>query len=302
MSRYDAIDLSQLPCPDVVEALDFETILAGRKARMRELLDAAGLLPDWNPDLESDPIVAMLEENAYRELLLRQRVNDGARAVMLATASGADLDQLAALFHVARQQVDAGNPDALPPVPPTYESDTRLRARVLLALEGLSTAGPAGAYVFHALSADPRVADVAVASPAPGEVVVTVLSAEGDGVAAADLLAAVAGALTDEDVRPLTDQVTVQPGARIDYQVTAALDLYTGPDAEVVRAASEASLSAFLGAQRRLGEPVTIDGLHKALRVDGVRKVTLTAPAADIEPAADGFGYCTALAVSIGGE
>lgn len=295
MSRYDAIDLSRLPPPAVVEALDAEAILVELKATL------SAAWPTWSADLESDPVNKLLEILAYREVLLRQRVNDASRAVLLATATGTDLDHLAALFHVARQVVTPGDPEAIPPVPPVYETDDRLRARVRLAMEGLSVAGPEGAYVFHALSADARVSDVAVTSPSPGEVVVTVLSAEGDGVPAADLLAAVETALTDEDVRPLTDAVTIQAGTKIEYQVSAVLDLYQGPDAAVVRQVAEDSLAAFVVGQRRLGEPVTIDGLHKALRVDGVRKVTLTAPTAAIEPAADHYAHCTAITVSIGG-
>ena len=49
-----------------------------------------------------------------------------------------------------------------------------------------SVAGPTGAYEFHALSADGDVKDAAATSPAPGEVVVTVLSRTGDGAAWTD--------------------------------------------------------------------------------------------------------------------
>ncbi len=87
------IDLSQLPAPDVVEELDFETILAERKATL------ISLYPEEGQDavartlaLESEPIVKLLQENAYREVIWRQRVNEAARAVMLAYASGSDLD------------------------------------------------------------------------------------------------------------------------------------------------------------------------------------------------------------------
>jgi phage-related baseplate assembly protein len=293
-SRYDIVDLSKLPSPAVVEALDYETILADLKARL------SALAPEVTATLlESDPLTKFLELLAYESLMLRQRVNDSARAIMLAHASGTDLDHLAALLHVARQVVSPGDPSAIPPVPPVYEDDARLRARAQLAMEGLSTAGPAGAYIFHGLSADPRVADIAVASPTPGAVVVTVLSSEGDGVAAADLLAAVTAALTAEDVRPLTDQVTVQAATPILYAVDATLDLYQGPDAEVVRATSETSVAAFVSKQRRLGEPVTLDGLYAALRVECVRKVTLADPVAAIEPAADAFAHCTAVAVGV---
>ena len=74
------VDLSQLPAPDVVETLDYETILAERKATFISLYPpeqqqavARTLL------LESEPIVKLLEENAYREVIWRQRVNEAAR-------------------------------------------------------------------------------------------------------------------------------------------------------------------------------------------------------------------------------
>lgn len=290
--RFDVVDLSRLPSPAVVEPLDYEEVLAAVKAEL------AAKVPELTATmLESDPLTKLLEVVAYREIVLRQRVNDSARATMLAYAKGTDLDNLAALVHVARQVVDAGDPDALPPVPPTYESDERLRARALLAWEGLSTAGPAGAYHFHARAASPLVADVAVTSPSPGQVVVTVLSTVGDGVPDSALLATVEAELTDEDVRPLTDQVIVQAAARVDFAVDARISVYQGPDAEVVRAAAEASLIEWLTAQRRLGEAVTIDGLHAALRVEGVRRVDLLSPTAAIEPAAHEVAHCTAITV-----
>ncbi len=300
MSRFASIDLSRLPAPDAVEPLDFETILAERKAALRGRLDAAGLLPDWNPDSESDPLVKLLEEASYRELLLRQRINDGVRAVMLATATGTTLDVLAANFSTSRQIVEAGDPKAVPPRPPVHETDARLRSRVQLAFEALSTAGPEGAYVYHALNADPRVSDVAVTSPQPGHVILTILSSEGDGTPSSSLLFTVDASMrgrSGDGVRPFTDCLQVQAGTKLEYSVEAALDLYDGPDSEVVRAASEASVTAFTRVQRRLGEPVTLDGLYKALRVDGVRKVHLSKPSADLEPGETGWAQCTGIRV-----
>lgn len=91
------IDLSQLPAPQIVETLDYETI----RRRMCEKLEQ--LLPGWTAaDLEADPAVKILEVAAYRELLMRQRVNEAAKAVMLAFATGSDLDQLVAFPGVKR--------------------------------------------------------------------------------------------------------------------------------------------------------------------------------------------------------
>lgn len=168
MSQQTPIDLSQLPAPEVVEPLDYEAILAEMLAHLRTLD------PEFDALVESDPAYKILQAAAYRELLIRQRVNDAARAVMLAHATGADLEHLAALFGVAR----------LP-----GESDTALRRRAQLAPAAYSTAGPRAAYLFHALGAVASwetadgsawlqtVKDAAVYSHVPGTVTVAVLAA-----------------------------------------------------------------------------------------------------------------------------
>ncbi|EAN8733879.1 hypothetical protein HNE72_003817 [Salmonella enterica] len=176
------IDLSQLPAPQIVDVPDFETLLAERKAEFVALHpkdEQEAVIRTL--DLESEPVTKLLQENAYRELLLRQRINEAAQAVMVAYAMGGDLDQIAANYNVKRLMVTPADNDAVPPVAAVMESDEALRLRVPAAFEGLSVAGPTAAYEFHARSADGRVADASATSPAPAEVVLTVLSREGDG-------------------------------------------------------------------------------------------------------------------------
>lgn len=297
------IDLSQLPEPNVIEVVDYEQILADRKERF------ISLNPIERQDavratlqLESEPITKMLQENAYREMLLRQRINEAALAVMLAFSNDGDLDQLAANFHLERLEQDSGNPLAVPPIPPTMESNEDLRARCQMAFEGLSVAGPRGAYIYHALSADGQVSDVSAESPAPCEVVVSVLSREGKGVASPALLAKVTAALSDEDVRPLGDRLTVQSVTIIEYAVEAVLYYYPGPESEPIRAAAEKSLQAYIGNQRRIGRDIRRSALYAALHVEGVQRVELVKPTADIVLTKEQAGYCTSSAISLGGS
>ncbi|MEG1798701.1 MAG: baseplate J/gp47 family protein [Synergistaceae bacterium] len=91
------IDLSKLPAPNIIEELNYETILAAMRA------DLEDRLPGWTAAvLESDPANKILEVAAYRELLLRQRINEAIKACMIAFASGSDLEHLSAFFAVAR--------------------------------------------------------------------------------------------------------------------------------------------------------------------------------------------------------
>ncbi|MBN3781520.1 baseplate assembly protein [Burkholderia sp. Ac-20345] len=294
------IDLSQLPSPDIIEAIDYEALLAARKARFVSLYPAgeqaeiAATLA-----LESEPVVKLLQENAYREIVLRQRVNDAARAVMLAYAVGTDLDHLAALFGIRRLTITPADPEHN--IAAVMESDTDLRARTQLAPQSLSVAGPEGAYVSHARNADGRVLDASAVSPAPCEVLVSVLARDGDGTADPALIAAVAAALQADDVRPLTDQVTVRGAEILRYQVRARLVFFAGPDRAVALAEANRAMKKYTESMHRLGMEVTLDGIYAAARAAGVQKVILESPLAGLPATKQQAPYCTGIELIDGG-
>lgn len=296
------IDLSQLPAPMAVETLDYETLLAERKAELIALYPADEQEAITRTlSLESEPLVKLLQENAYRELVLRQRVNEAAQAVMVAYANGSDLDQLGANNNVQRLIITPADPDAIPPVAAVMESDTDFRLRIPQAFEALSVAGPTGAYEAHARSADGRVADASALSPSPACVTVTVLARAGNGEASPELLGIVRAALNDEDVRPVADRITVQSAAIVDYQIDAVLYIYPGPEAEPVRAAAQAKLNTYISTQRRLGRDIRISAIHAALHVEGVQRVELNAPLADVVLDSTKAAYCTNAVLTVGG-
>ena len=74
-------------------------------------------------------------------------------------------------------------------------------------------------------------ADASATSPAPADVVLTVLSHEGGGTAGAELLAVVDKALNSESVRPVADRLTVRSAEIIPYSVGAKIFIYPGPEA-----------------------------------------------------------------------
>ena len=294
---FTAVDLSRLPFPDAVETLDFEVILAEMIADLQERDSTFDAL------VESDPAYKILEVAAYRELLIRQRVNESVKAVTLAYATGADLDNIAANYNVERLLVTPADPTTIPPTEAVYETDANLRRRVQLSFEGYSTAGPAGAYIYHALSADPLVADVSVYGPpeTPGVVEVAVLSGEGSGEADSDLLDAVETILSAEDVRPLTDNVTVKSATIIEYDVEATITFYEGPDQAVVMAACEDAIEAYTTRQHKLGLDVSLSGIYAALHQEGVQNVTVTVPLSNIVIDWDEASYCTGITLTNGG-
>lgn len=281
-----SIDLSLLPQPTVIDSLDYETILGELKLDLTAIYPEAGEILD----LESEPLVRLLQASAYRELILRARVNDAARATMLAYAIGSDLEHEAARFDVAR--LDG-------------EPDDRLRARTQLALEGFSTAGPRLSYIFHAMSASQEVLDVHVHSPAPGEVRVVVLAnpseSNAGGLPGPALLDLVDNALNKDDVRPLCDKVTVSAATILNYTVHASLICLPGPDAAVVLASAQSACQQYVDTQFRLGADITISGLHGALHQPGVMRVDLAQPAGNLTVEDDQAALCAGILLTIAG-
>lgn len=312
------LDLSLLPAPDIVEPLDYETLLAERKAAFLALVDPEDL-DAWTAtlDLESEPVVKLLQENAYRELLLRQRINEACRATMLAYAVGSDLDQIAAGWEVSRLVVTPADPDAVPPVEEVLESDYSLRRRVQLAAEALTSAGTRAAYLFHTLTSSPLVAAASVEGPElvwvdgeptssngidPGKVQITILSTDNDGEASPSLLSTVQDYVSDDLRRPLCDTVIVQACDITDYTIEAELYLYPGPAESPILEAAEAGAQAFASAHFQPGYDIRRSGIFAALHVAGVQRVELSEPAADLVLGMSEAGRCTAVTLTVGGR
>lgn len=303
-----AVDLSGLPAPAIIDQPSFETRLAAKIANL------VGLVPEFDALLESDPAIKLIEADSYDEMLLAQAFNDAAVSFLLAFASGGTLDHLGALMDVPRlelvpEDIETGDPAVM-------ESDDDFRHRILIAPHSFSVAGPELAYVYHAVSASSDVLDATATSPEPddikalvnsvlvdegadpgliaimaaaldaakwpGDVDVSILSRTGDGTAPPQTLAAVESVLTNDEVRPLTDNVTVQSAEIVGFNILADMYLYAGPDSGLIMDTAAASLAAYLADNRRLGRDITRAGIVAALKVAGVQNVILHEPAADL--------------------
>lgn len=285
-----------LPAPAVVEPLDYEAVLASLKA------DLSARLPELAPvlALESEPLVKLLEVAAWRETVLRARINDAARAVMLPWATGSDLDNLAARYDLAR----------LP-----GEDDERLRRRVLIGYHALSAAGSRQSWMLRALSVSTDIRQVDVWADRPGRVKVCLLARVDDDardVTAQDaavgrtlfgahpqanrcwrvaragdpIVAQVAAALLAEDVRPLSVEVDVTVAQVLPVAVSARLIHPPGLDAALLVAQARQRLDA-LAARTAFRVDLTRSAIIAALMVDGLRDAILSAPAEDV-PAGPG--------------
>ncbi|GFR17448.1 baseplate protein J [Trichonephila clavata] len=149
--------------------------------------------PSFTALIESDPAMKILEVAAWRELLLRERINEAVKSNLLKFATGNDLDNLAEFYGVEREN---------------GEKDENFRKRIKAKIVGWRAGGN---YRYYALSADTRVKDALVESPVPGKVQVSILSTQlsTTGIPEEELLEIVRNQLNREDVRILTDTIEV---------------------------------------------------------------------------------------------
>ncbi|HAV8660938.1 TPA: baseplate assembly protein [Escherichia coli] len=293
---YDVINLSDLPVPDAIVVPDASVIFGAWLARLRELD------PEFDALVESDPTYKQGEVTAFQLTLAFQRVNDAVRAVFLASAQKADLDQIGAAFNVERMEIVPANPDTVPPTDAVMEEDDAFRERIQLSWSQLNTAGARNAYRFHARSADEDVLDADAYGPEEhgraGEVDVYVLSREGNGTASEALLDAVSARLNADEIRPLTDFVTVKSAIINDYSVTAELEIPDGPDAGEVLENAKNTLMSYTRLANRINGMVPLSAIYAALQQTGVARVILSSPRADIEPATGTAPRCAAVNVT----
>ena len=255
------MNLSDLEKPEIIEELSLSEILD----EMRSTL--ISIDSNFTAYLESDPLIKLLEIVAYRELLLRQRINNAAKANLLAFAKGTDLDNLSAFYGIERK---------------TEETDEELRLRTQARIVGWTTAGSREAYKFHALNADQRVKEANADSPEPGLVRISILSKENNGVVSDDLLESVNEYLQRDDIRVLTDTVQVVPCTLVDIDVRAKITLMSSTPPEFLNTVKSTFRKKF-SEMATMGTSFSRSWIISNLFLDGVKDVQLISPARDVQ-------------------
>lgn len=280
-SVFSRINLTSLPEPSVVATPLFIEI-------KREIVAAfLELVPGYKLLLESDPVAKVIEVWAYREMILRARINETAKANLLAKASSGDLDQLGAFYNVQRMLIQSANSTVYPPVSAVYEDDEAFRYRIQTRIMGWANAGGVDHYRYWALSADSDVADAAVYSPTHpngynmgGRVIVTVLSKSGTGVPSDTVLTNVRNVVTGPSVKVVSDIVTVEPAVLRPLNIIATIRLLPRVPLQVFNDLS-AKLRTEFEAHQSLGWDVTRSWLVHQLQSSGVHSVELISPSVD---------------------
>lgn len=143
-----------------------------------------------------------------------------------------------------------------------------------------STAGPKGAYEYHAMQVSTEIQDVVANTPQPGHVALYVLMKDGK-VAGEEIKNEVLAACSAEDVRPLTDFVEVADPEEVEYDIDFTYYIpqdSTKSSAEVENAV-QGAVEAFVQWQyANFGRDINPSKLISMLMETGIKRVEVTSP------------------------
>lgn len=162
------------------------------------------------------------------------------------------------------------------------ETDDHLRARIWMAPESFSVAGPYGAYEYWAASANPDIMDVSVWSDIAhaGQVYIYPLMTGGrlPTQAECDQVYAVCN---DSYIRPLTDQVFVQPPAALEYIIDCDYYIKTS-DGQFAGSIEEACTNAYndfiTWQSSKIGRDINPSKLDQMLVDAGAKRTVIRYP------------------------
>jgi phage-related baseplate assembly protein len=278
--------LQNLPDPDIIETISYETILAALMADAQNRFDAAGIDYDVG-NLETDPVKVVLEAAAFREVILRARINDAAKANLVLFATGSDLDHLAGFYDVVRLE---------------GETDAALRSRTILAIQARSPGGSKYWYAVAARRADVRIRDVSVYREDFLPIIhVAVLSSENNGIPDQAMIDAVTAEVTSDEVRLINDKEIVVEAA-VSQVVDISANVWLLPDApSSVFAQLEQTLRSAWAAEAGIGFDLDISWLNARLHAFGVKRVEVAQPQASIAvPPSQAIALGTVTLVNMG--
>jgi phage-related baseplate assembly protein len=238
---------------ELIEQLSFEEILSQMKEELVRRDASFTVL------VESDPAIKILEIAAWRELLLRQMINEAAKSNLLKFATGKNLDTLAEFYGVERQE---------------GEDDERFRKRVKTKI---AAGGSKEHYRYHALSADARVKDALVESKVPGSVQISILSTE-LSTDPEELINIVRERVNQDNIRVLTDTIEVVGCNIIEIDIHSRISIR---NPSVIEQAKRQFVEKF-ESTKRLGWSVTKSWIIANLFVEGVENVELIEPKEDV--------------------
>lgn len=159
---------------------------------------------------ESDPLIKTLEIAAYRELMIRQKIQDLLNASLLSSAQGNDLKKLAELFF-DQETISKINND----------NEIREKISDFWKNTPYSTTGTRSAYEFYTRKFIPEAKDISISTESNQIIIYVLLQNNFD----LSPLEKAEKNLNDPSIRRLTDKIIVKPVEIIEYDIEIAIKL-----------------------------------------------------------------------------
>ena len=288
-----AFGLTALPAPDVIKIPDYDEILTRVVSRLRTINE------DYTNIVEGDPAYAVMQSIVFEIVMILQRINDAAHAVLVTHAIGADLDNLGASFSIYRQVIQQEDLTADPPIPEILEDDVRFRDRVLNALEAIAPGSKAW-YRGYALESSSMVKDAIALKTNPGEVTVYVQADNTTAVPDTTLITSVSDYITAEARKFICDTVNVSAIGIRSYALTASIKPVLGLDSNTVLADIQKQAEDFANERKVIGQPIPLSHIYAALITDAVSEIDLSSPVSNIVPTDTEVPVATSVTITLG--
>lgn len=253
------INLENYPSPNVIEPISYEQILSEMQTELIRLF------PVIEPTLALESALAnkLLQVGDYREILLRARINDAAKANLLAFAEGVDLDHLAAFYGVERLD---------------NEDDSSFRERLLIEIMGRSTGGSSYWYQAAALRADLRIKSAVVYREALFPIIhIALLSKENGGIPDQAMIDAVTTSVMSDRVRLVNDTIVVEAAVNTTTDIEADIWLLPNASSALIQTLPDFLRNAW-AAEAGIGFDLEPSWVEARLHVAGVKKVNCLLP------------------------
>lgn len=159
------------------------------------------------------------------------------------------------------------------------EEDDSYRDRIREIPESFTTAGSTGAYKFWTKSVSSNIIDVQVHSPNATNVDIYIWTNTGNS--SSELKEKVLNVVNSEDIRPLTDKVTIKDPRNINYNID--LDYYIEKENETlvntIKENVTTAINEYIDWQKeKIGRDINPDELIKRLKLAGVKRVEIRNP------------------------
>lgn len=160
------------------------------------------------------------------------------------------------------------------------EDDDTLKDRIYIAPSKYSVAGPEESYRYWVKTYNSNISDILIYSDDPVDVVIEFIMNDGE-LPSESMLLGVQKFLSDEQIRPLTDRVTVKAPETVEYKVNVKYFVNQSDlkKVDTIKTAVNAAVDDYIQWQRsKIGRDINPSQLIQQMVSAGAKRVEVTLP------------------------